>query len=138
MIQSQKTLRAHPKQHTIDYSQLHSAIEKLNQTHVSCIACIDASLALERNKELRHCIRLCQDTADILRATADVIGRQTDPDWQIVRAQLQACITAASYCGNECDEHSARYDFCLSCAEACAMSVEALTLLEDILPKKTS
>ncbi len=138
MTQGQHTLRAHPKETTIDYAQLHKTIVSLNDCFVSCNACIDSCLALEKNRELRHCIRLCQDTADILQATTAVVGRQTEPDWEVVRAQLHACVTAARNCGNECDEHSQRYDFCLSCAEACAMSVENLTSMSELIPRETT
>ncbi len=138
MSQSLKTLKAHPKENSIDYKQLHKTIQYLNDCHTGCISCADACISLDRIRELRHCIRLCEDTADILKATASILSRQTDPDWETIRSQIHACTTAARNCGNECEEHSEKYQFCLSCAEICAMSVQELTSLAELLPKETA
>ena len=85
----------------------------------ACVACADACLAEKQALELRKCIRLNQDCADICEVTARVLSRLYDADTGILRAQLEACALSCATCGTECDRHAGHHEHCRVCAEAC-------------------
>jgi len=68
---------------------------------------------------LIRCIRLNLDCADVCDATGRLISRQTEPDWGLLRAQLQACVAACQICGAECERHAGRH---CQLTEPCAMA----------------
>jgi len=80
-----------------------------------CTSCADACSAEEM--DMRQCIRTCSDCADICGATARVAVRRTGEDVGMIRAQLQACITACDLCAAECEKHD--HEHCRLCAEMC-------------------
>ena len=53
----------------------------------SCTSCADACLAEESVGELRRCIRLTLDCADVCVATGRVLSRQTDFEPTLARAR---------------------------------------------------
>jgi hypothetical protein len=85
----------------------------------ACVACADACLAEKQVTDLRRCIRLNQDCADICGITARVLSRLSDPDAGVVRAQLELCALSCATCGTECDRHGDHHEHCKICAEAC-------------------
>ena len=85
----------------------------------ACVACADACLAEKQVADLRRCIRLNQDCADICDVTARVLSRLFDADTAILRAQLEVCALSCATCGAECHRHAAHHEHCKVCAEAC-------------------
>ena len=85
----------------------------------ACIACADACLGEKQIMDLRRCIRLNQDCADICGATARVASRLFESDPAILSAQLEACMRACATCGTECHHHASHHEHCKICAEAC-------------------
>lgn len=85
----------------------------------SCTACADACLGEPKVDMLRRCIRLNMDCAAICVTTGQVLSRQHDPDVNILRSQLQACLVACQACGDECAQHASMHEHCRICAEAC-------------------
>ncbi|QGQ20854.1 four-helix bundle copper-binding protein [Cellulomonas sp. JZ18] len=85
----------------------------------TCTACADACLGEEHVADLRACIRLDADCADVCAATAAVLSRQTDPDLKLVAALLEACATACGQCAEECEQHAGMHEHCRVCAQAC-------------------
>src|SRR5919106_2462718 len=53
--------------------------------------------------ELRRCIRLNLDCADVCSMTASVLSRQLEPELGLIRSVLQACAEACRVCGGECE-----------------------------------
>lgn len=85
----------------------------------ACIACADACLAEKQVLELRRCIRLNQDCADICDTTARVLSRLYEGDRMVLRAQVEACAVSCATCGAECQRHGHHHEHCKVCAEAC-------------------
>ena len=75
--------------------------------------------------ELRKCIRLDLDCADICDTTGRVLTRQTEYDAPTAKAQLEACAEACGTCWEECKSHADHHEHCRICAEACRRCEEA-------------
>jgi hypothetical protein len=86
-------------------------------------------------QSLVRCIRLNLDCADICAATGRLLLRQTEPDWGILRTQVEACAQACRSCGDECQRHAPHMEHCRVCAEACRRCAEACERLLAALPQ---
>ena len=77
-------------------------------------------------QQLRQCIRLNLDCADVCLATGRIMSRQTAFDATVARAALQACVQTCRVCGDECEVH-ARHGMahCQTCMEACRRCEQA-------------
>ncbi|WP_345785267.1 four-helix bundle copper-binding protein [Roseisolibacter sp. H3M3-2] len=131
-----RMLRAHPAPVELagDEGALLEAIEACVDCALTCSACADACLAEPGVAELRACIRLNQDCADICDATGRILARLTAPDSPVVGGLLRACLAACQACGAECERHAAHHDHCRACAEACLRCEEACGRLLARLP----
>jgi hypothetical protein len=70
-------------------------------------------------EELRQCIRLNLDCADVCLATATVASRRTGSNEEVIRKMLEACAAACRLCGEECGRHASKHEHCRICADAC-------------------
>ena len=84
-----------------------------------CTACADDSLAETEVANLSKSIRLCLDCAVVCEATRQVVTRQTDRDFDLLRVQLAACIEACRVCSAECQRHADHHEHHRICAEVC-------------------
>lgn len=140
MSRTQEMIQSHPHQMAADQelnvpANVHSsAIDSLYECVSTCTSCADACLGEENIAALRRCIRLNLDCADICRSTAAVLARQTEPDWSVVRAQLEACAAVCRSCGEECRRHAEHHEHCRVCADACAACEEACNRVLSSLP----
>ncbi|UEM01847.1 four-helix bundle copper-binding protein [Skermanella rosea] len=100
-------------------------IEECYSCAQTCTACADACLAEDMVKELRQCIRLNLDCADICAATGSIASRRTGSNEELIRLTLQACATACRLCGAECDGHASKHEHCRVCAESCRRCEQA-------------
>ena len=112
-------LETHPWPGNVDHEVLARCIEACTECAQSCTSCADACLSEETVAELRKCIRLNLDCADICDATARVLTRQTEYDAPTSKAQLAACREACATCAEECERHAEHHQHCAICAEAC-------------------
>ena len=69
--------------------------------------------------DMRKCIRLCLDCADICEATGRVLTRQTEYDGPTAKAQLQSCEATCRACAEECEHHAEHHEHCRICGEEC-------------------
>lgn len=53
----------------------------------------------------RRCLRLNLDCADLCRLAAGVLVRQTEPDFDVVRAAVESCVQVCRSCRDECERH---------------------------------
>lgn len=113
-------LRRHPRadsQHVNDYVDALTAIDECAN---ACTSCADACVGEpEHMEQLRHCITVTLDCADVCQATLRVLTRQSEPPNELVHAQLHACIVACQLCAEECERHVDMHDHCRICTEAC-------------------
>jgi hypothetical protein len=113
-------LRSHPRADTQHVTSYIEALRALAMCAETCLSCADACLAEpERLEQLRRCIRINQDCADVCSVTVRLLTRQTETPGPLVHAQLHACVLACQLCGEVCEEHAEMHDYCRICAEAC-------------------
>jgi hypothetical protein len=91
----------------------------------ACTACADACVAEEMVQQLRQCIRLDLDCADVCAASGALASRRTGSNEQILRQMLQVCAAACQACGEECRRHAGHHEHCRICAEACRRCEQA-------------
>lgn len=91
----------------------------------ACTACADACLAEDMVKELRQCIRLNLDCADVCAATGALASRRAGSNQTVLRQMLEVCATACRVCGEECTRHAGRHEHCRICAESCRTCEQA-------------
>lgn len=131
----QQMLRAHPDGASQeDIATLTACVEACFRCVEICTSCADACLSEPHVEDLRYCIRLNLDCADICAVTGRMAARQTQPNKDIMRAQLQACMTACWVCGDECARHAAMHEHCQVCADSCRQCEEACRRLIDAIP----
>jgi hypothetical protein len=121
---AQAMLDTHPRA-TGKTAPLAEALHALEECARSCAICADACLAEEMVAELRRCIRMNLDCADLCATTAAVLGRQTEGDPAVVRATVEACLAACEACAAECERHADMHEHCKVCAEACRRCADA-------------
>lgn len=124
-LEAKDMLDTHPWPGNVDRSTLARCIEECFACAQSCTSCADACLSEDMVAELRKCIRLNQDCADICIATGRVLTRQTEYDAPTSKAILQACREACATCGEECSKHADMHEHCRICAEACKRCQDA-------------
>ena len=118
-------LEIHPSSATIDRQALTDAIGAITSCADTCTACADACLAEDKVADLRRCIRLNLDCADVCRSTAAILLRQTGPEVAVLRAAVEACEQACRSCGDECGKHAEMHEHCRVCAQACRECADA-------------
>ena len=80
-----------------------------------CTSCADACAA--EDMDMAQCVRTCLDCADICAATARLAVRRTAQNIDVLRSQLETCITACETCAAECEGHDNPH--CQLCAKMC-------------------
>ena len=123
MHQSQEMLSRHPRPATSSQA-LRDCLEACFDCAFTCTACADACIAEAHVDMLRRCIRLNLDCADLCQATGRALARQTDPDWAVLRIELEACAAICDACARECERHAQMHEHCRICAEACRRCLE--------------
>jgi hypothetical protein len=113
MIATHPDVRGNINQALID------AIDAAHACAQTCTTCADACLAEDMVAQLRQCIRLNLDCADVCDAFAQLGGRRTGSNEEVIRKVLEACATACRLCGEECQRHAGKHEHCRVCADAC-------------------
>jgi hypothetical protein len=125
MSHVQQMFQTHPQQPQIDMQALVECVEACFECAQVCTACADACLGEQNLQMLVRCIRLNLDCADVCDTTGRLLSRQTEPDWSLLRSQLEACALACRLCGAECEQHADHHEHCRVCAESCRRCEEA-------------
>jgi hypothetical protein len=112
-------ISAHPDVRGSVNGALLAAIDECYACAQTCTSCADACVAEQMVAELRHCIRLNLDCADVCAATAAICNRRTGSNEQVIRRMLEACVTACRLCAEECERHAGMHAHCRICAESC-------------------
>ena len=116
-------IRTHPSTTRFDQDALEACIHACFDCAQSCTACADACLAEEMVTELRVCIRLNLDCADVCEMTGRVLSRWGEE--RIQTSVLEPCRQACRLCAEECERHADMHEHCRVCAEACRECEEA-------------
>lgn len=118
-------IAAHPEVMGNPNDALVRCIEECCSCAQSCTSCADACLAEEMVGELRQCIRLNLDCADICAASGSIATRRTGGNEQVIVATLEACALACRLCAEECERHAGQHEHCRLCAASCRRCEEA-------------
>jgi len=99
----------------------------------SCTTCADACLAEPSVAELRKCIRLNLDCAEICATTGSVASRCTSAEESALVQLLDVCARACEICAAECERHAKHHEHCRICADVCRRCQEACrTAMQDL------
>lgn len=112
-----KMIAAHPLVGGHINEPLAEAVRHAMDCALTCIACADACLGEEM--DMRQCIRMCLDCADICDATMKLAVRRTGSNADMLRAMLRLCAEACNACADECEKHEHKH--CQICAAACRL-----------------
>jgi hypothetical protein len=85
----------------------------------ACTSCADACIAEDMVAQLRQCIRLNLDCADLCAATGAIASRRTGTNEAVIRHALAGCELACRLCGEECARHASQHEHCRVCADEC-------------------
>lgn len=118
-------IRTHPGVKGRTNEALIRCIEACYDCAQACTSCADACLGEDLVKDLRQCIRLNLDCADICAITGSVATRRTGSNEEVIRRMLDACATACRLCGEECARHARQHEHCRVCAESCQRCEQA-------------
>jgi hypothetical protein len=117
---------AHPELEGVS-EPLIVCIEDCYETARACTTCADACLAEEDAEDLRQCIRLALDCANICVMTSALASTQTGSNPQVLRGAITLGSLACRLCAEECEKHGAEHLQCRICAETCRRCEDACT-----------
>lgn len=118
-MHTEQMIATHPDVQGNVNRALIAAIDAAYDCAQTCTSCADACLAEPMVTDLRQCIRLNMDCADVCAATAGISSRRTGSNEEVIRRMLDTCITACRLCGDECTRHASQHEHCRVCAESC-------------------
>lgn len=116
---TEQMLKTHPDVRGSESEALIRAIDQCYACAQTCISCADACLAEQSVQELKQCIRLDLDCADVCDATGALATRRTGSNERVLRSGLELCALACQTCAEECDKHAQKHEHCRICADAC-------------------
>ena len=129
MTLTQQMLDTTPSELGYDQDALAECIAACFDCTQACTACADACLGEDQVAQLRACITLDLNCADLCAATGRILSRQTSYDPGLSRAALAACRDACDRCAAECESHGDHHEHCRVCAQACRRCAQACAAL---------
>jgi Domain of Unknown Function (DUF326) len=121
----QEMIKAHRTPTSVDREALLRCIDDCFDCSAACTSCADLCLGEDDLQDLVRCIRVCLDCADACDAAGRIVTRQTEPDFSVIRAMLEACAVACRVCGEACTRHADRHEHCRVCAGTCTRCEQA-------------
>jgi hypothetical protein len=97
----------------------------------SCASCANADLFEADVAEMRACIALCTDCADVCGLVVRILSRPAQSDHVVAHRLLQAGIRQCALCAEECARHAEHHRHCAICAQACRACEAACRALLD-------
>lgn len=122
---TERMIETHPDAPVIDGAVLAAAIDACVACAQACALCADACLSEEKVAELRTCIRLNLDCADLCQTAARIAARQQPPEVVVLAKMLELCAVACDLCAEECEKHASMHEHCRVCAETCRRCEDA-------------
>jgi hypothetical protein len=125
----EKMIRLHPNVANEGDDALALAARHAMLCSLFTTSCADACTA--EPMDMRQCIRLTHDCADICAATARLLVRRTGGNADVLRAQIEVCIRSCEACAEECAGHDHEHcqlcaTMCRECADDCRKALAAL------------
>jgi hypothetical protein len=133
MDRVRRMFQTHPAPASDAGEEAYALVQAAAECAFACTACADACLEEDDPAELRRCIRLNLDCAEICTLTGRLIARPGPQDPDLLRTQLEACATACRACAAECEAHAEHMEHCRICAESCRACAEACDRMKGAL-----
>lgn len=108
-----------------------AAIDACLRCTQTCTTCADADLVEEDVAEMRACIALCINCADVCAVTARLLSRPAQSEKYVIHRLLQACVRTCTSCAEECARHAHHHRHCAICETVCRACVRACQALLD-------
>jgi hypothetical protein len=124
-MNSQQMIATHPDARGRFNAALVDCIDACYACAQACTACADACMAESTVAQLRQCIRLNLDCADICHATGALASRCTGSNEDVLGMMIELCQLACAMCGTECERHAHMHEHCRVCADVCRACEEA-------------
>lgn len=124
-MQVEQMMSTHPQAPRKANDALQRCIEECYSCAQTCTACADACLAEETVSDLRQCIRLNLDCADLCATIGRIATRGTGLNEALLAEVINLCALICRMCAAECDRHSEHHEHCRICALACRSCAEA-------------
>ena len=105
-------------------SLVRNCIDACFDCALACTGCAAACTRQKRAEDLIRCIRLDLDCADLCETVARALSRQAQPDWELLRIEVNACARICEACAAECERHAGPFDHFATCAKACRNCIE--------------
>jgi hypothetical protein len=115
----------------LDVAEVAAAIDACLDCVQSCTTCADADLVEPDVEELRDCVALDHNCADVCDLTARLLSRAAPWDPFVIHRVLQACVRVCEACAEECARHAAHHVHCAICERVCRVCVQACNALLD-------
>jgi hypothetical protein len=131
MTDTREMLDASPTGVPLDAAAVAAAIDACLTCLQTCTSCADEDLAEEDVDELRACVALCVNCADVCYVTARVLSRPAHWDNIVLEHLLQACVRTCTSSAEECARHAPHHRHCAICEQACRACIEACSALLD-------
>lgn len=128
-MQVQQMMSTHPHAPKHANDALLRCIETCFSCAQACTACADACLAEPSVADLRACIRLNLDCADLCATTGRIVSRTTGLNEALLAEIVNSCALLCRLCGAECERHGSMHEHCRICAVACRNCAEACSEL---------
>lgn len=134
MNRAAEMLTTHPRPPQVDVETLGDCIDECFDCAQTCAACSDACLGEANVAELVGCIRTNEGCRSACLATGEMLSRQTEARWSVLRRQVEVCRDACRACATECEKHAGHMEHCRVCAEACRACEQACEALLGAVP----
>jgi len=131
MTNTREMLEASPIAVPLDVGEVAAVIDACSSCVQACTSCADADLAEQEVHELRTCVALCLNCADLCDLTARLLSRSAHWDNVLVHPVLQACRRACTTSAEECARHAEHHRHCAVCEKVCRACVAACSALLD-------
>ncbi len=95
----------------------------------ACTSCSNSSLAEPDVADMRRCIALCTDCADLCVAMMRTLSRPFESDHPATHRLLSACVRACENSAGECERHAAHHHHCAICLRTCRACLHACNAL---------
>lgn len=125
LMHVREMISAHPDVKGRISEPLIACIEACHDCAQTCTSCADACIAEQDVAQLRQCIRLNLDCADICDATGALASRRAGSNQEVLRATIETCALACRACAEECEKHAGHHEHCRVCAQECRRCEQA-------------
>jgi hypothetical protein len=132
MTTTREMLDASPSNVPLGVGEVAAAIDACLDCAQACFSDADADLAEPDVAEMRICIALCVNCADLCDVTARILSRPAQWDRFVVDHLLRACVRICTTCAEECARHADDHRHCALCEKTCRACIEACSALLDV------